>query len=112
MASAMAKAIHLDAAGFEKALGKSGVLVADFWAGWCMPCKMLAPSIDKLAEEYDGRATVGKVDIDESPELEEKHEIETIPTLIVYQGGKASEPLINPGSMTEIEDWLKENGAV
>ena len=69
MASAMAKAMHLDAAGFEKALGKSGVLVADFWAGWCMPCKMLAPSIDKLAEEYDGRATVGKVDFDEEQAL-------------------------------------------
>ena len=67
---------------------------------------------DRLAAEDEGKLLVGKVDIDESPEQEEKHEIETIPTLIVYQGGKASEPLINPGSMTEIEDWLKENGAV
>ena len=72
----------------------------------------LGPVVDRLAAQYEGKLLVGKVDIDESPELEEKHEIETIPTLIVYQGGKASEPLINPGSMTEIEDWLKENGAV
>ena len=77
-------------------------VVLDFWA----------PVVDRLAAQYEGKLLVGKVDIDESPELEEKHEIETIPTLIVYQGGKASEPLINPGSMTEIEDWLKENGAV
>ena len=87
MASAMAKAMHLDAAGFEKALGKSGVLVADFWAGWCMPCKMLAPSIDKLAEEYDGRATVGKVDIDEEQALAERFGVMSIPTVVCLLDG-------------------------
>ena len=87
-------------------------IIVEFWAPWCGYCRRLGPVVDRLAAQYEGKLLVGKVDIDESPELEEKHEIETIPTLIVYQGGRASEPLINPGSMTEIEDWLKENGAV
>ena len=90
----MAKAMHLDAAGFEKALGKSGVLVADFWAGWCMPCKMLAPSIDKLAEEYDGRATVGKVDIDEEQALAARYGVQSIPTVIVFKNGQILATLV------------------
>ena len=94
MASAMAKAMHLDAAGFEKALGKSGVLVADFWAGWCMPCKILAPSIDKLAEEYDGRATVGKVDIDEEQALAARYGVQSIPTVIVFKNGQILATLV------------------
>ena len=87
-------------------------VVLDFWEPWCGYCRRLGPVVDRLAAQYEGKLLVCKVDIDESPELEEKHEIETIPTLLVSPGGKASEPLINPGSMTEIEDWLKENGAV
>ena len=94
MASAMAKAMHLDAAGFEKALGKSGVLVADFWAGWCMPCKMLAPSIEKLAEEYEGRADVGKVDIDEEQARAARYGVQSIPTVIVFKNGQILATLV------------------
>lgn len=90
----MAEAIHFNAAQFEEALGKPGVLVVDFWAGWCMPCKMLAPSIEKLAEEYEGRAVVGKVDIDEEQALAARYGVQSIPTVMVFKNGQTLATLV------------------
>ena len=90
----MANAIHFQAAAFEEALNKPGVLVVDFWAGWCMPCKMLAPSIDKLAEDYADRAVVGKIDVDEEQELAMRYGVQSIPTVIVFKDGQIQTTLV------------------
>lgn len=81
-------AIHFESDTFEAALAKPGVLVVDFWATWCMPCKMLAPVIEKLADAYEGRAVVGKVDIDEEQALAVRYGVQSIPTVIVFKDGK------------------------
>jgi thioredoxin 1 len=79
----------LDAQAFDKLLAESGVpVVVDFWAEWCGPCHMLAPSVAQLTREFAGRAVVGKLDADEYPEILERYGIMGIPTLIYFQGGQ------------------------
>lgn len=69
-------------------------VVVDFWAEWCGPCKMIAPVLENLAEEYDGQILIGKVDIDTNPSLAELYEVRSIPTLIVFINGNPKEMII------------------
>lgn len=79
---------HFDEAGFNEALAQPGLLVVDFWAEWCGPCKMLGPVIEQLAQQYDGRAAVGKVNVDDEPELAQKYAIMSIPTVMFFKDGE------------------------
>ena len=78
------------AAEFDReVLQAEGLMLVDFWAAWCPPCRRLAPTIDALATEYEGRLAVTKVDIDENPELAQRYGIQSIPTLILFRDGRA-----------------------
>ena len=90
----MANALHFNQEQFETELAKSGVLVVDFWASWCMPCKMLAPVIDRLAAEYEGKATVGKVDVDEEAALAARYNVQSIPYVAIFRAGKLLDSLV------------------
>ncbi len=79
---------HFDETSFNEALAQKGLLVVDFWAEWCGPCKMLGPVIEQLAADYDGKAAVGKVNVDDEPELAQKYGIMSIPTVMFFKDGE------------------------
>lgn len=85
---------------------KNGVVLVDFWATWCGPCKMLAPNVEEIAEEYEGRAVVGKVDVDENPDLAERFGIMSIPALFVFVNGEVKEKLIGYRLKMQIAEVL------
>ena len=72
----------------EKVTNNEIPVLIDFWAEWCAPCRMLAPAVEKIAEEYKGKAIVGKVDIDSQVELAQKFGVMSIPTLILFKNGE------------------------
>ena len=85
---------------------KDGVTLVDFWATWCGPCKMLAPVIVEIAKDYDGRAQVCKVDVDENPELAQRYGIYSIPSVFVFKNGEAVDKLVGFRVKTQIAEVL------
>ena len=91
----MSNAISLTSADFsDKIENASGVALIDFWADWCGPCRMLAPTIDEIAEDFAGRADIYKVNVDEEGALAAKFGIMSIPTLIIFKNGEVFDKLV------------------
>lgn len=84
----MAKAIEITDANFEEIIKSEKPILVDFWAEWCGPCKMIGPIVEEIAGEYDGKAVIGKVDVDSNPAVAAKFGIRSIPTLLFFKNGE------------------------
>lgn len=99
--------VHFSQDGFDKALTQDQLMMVDFWADWCGPCKMLGPVIEDLAAQYDGKALVGKVNVDDEPQLAQRYGVMSIPTVIFLKNGKEIDRKVGvmpEGVFTEVLD--------
>ena len=90
----------------ETALDNPGVVVIDFWAEWCGPCRMIGPIIEELAGEYDGKALIGKVNVDDNAEVSQKFGIRSIPTVLILRNGEVADRQVGVTTKKVLEDKI------
>ncbi|AVJ15777.1 thioredoxin TrxA [Serratia rhizosphaerae] len=104
------KIIHLTDDSFAtEVLNAEGPILVDFWAEWCGPCKMIAPILNEIAEEFDGKLTISKLNIDENPATAPKYGIRGIPTLLLFKNGEVAATKVGALSKGQLKDFLTAN---
>src|SRR6266568_2654400 len=103
------KPILLSDTSFSSEISKYSLMVVDFWAAWCGPCRMVAPIIEQLAKEYAGRVAFGKLNVDENPLTSNEFEVQSIPTMLVFKNGKLVDGLVGAVPKYQIESKIKDH---
>ena len=93
---------------FEATIDENDIVLLDFWAEWCGPCKVIAPILGELAEELSDQATVAKVNVDDNPELAMRYHVMSIPTLLVFSGGEVHKRLVGAKGKSQLLQELDE----
>ena len=100
--------INVNDVNFEQEVLKSDIpVLVDFWAEWCMPCKMVAPAVAAIAKEYEGRLKVCKLNVDEGPQTSATYDVISIPTLTLFKNGEIVDKVIGVLSKSELESTIK-----
>ena len=103
----MGNAVEVSGANWDQVVLKAaGLVLVDFWAPWCGPCKAVAPVIEELAVEYQGKATIGKVNTDDNPEIASRYRIMGIPTLMFFKGGQIVDQAVGALSKKQLKEKL------
>jgi thioredoxin 1 len=105
----MAKAIEITDNNFGEFLATDQPILVDFWAEWCGPCKAIGPIVEELAGEYAGKAVIGKVDVDSNPNLSVEFGVRSIPTLLVFKGGKVVEKQVGLTSKSNLAKLINNH---
>lgn len=103
----MSKPIEFTDSNFEAEVEQSNTpVLVDFWAEWCGPCRMIAPAVEELANEYEGKAKIGKVNVDNNPNISVKYGIRSIPALLIFQNGEVVDQIIGAVPKSQIKKQL------
>jgi thioredoxin 1 len=102
---------HLDGPTFEAdVLSASLPVVVDFYADWCPPCRMMTPALERLAVEFEGKVTIGKIDVDVYQDIAIQYGVMAMPTLALFKGGKMVDRMVGyPGSANPIREWIEKH---
>ena len=100
-------ALQITDANFEELLGTGKPMVLDFWAEWCGPCRMVSPIIDELAQEYEGRVTIGKINVDENDDVVGRFGIRNIPTVIFFKNGEMVDKIVGATSKDKFKEKIE-----
>jgi thioredoxin 1 len=104
------KPVELSGTNFAQEVIKSTIpVLVDFWAVWCGPCKMIAPIVDELAVEYEGKLKIGKVDVDNQQQIAMNYGIRSIPTLLIFKDGKVVEQIVGAAPKKSLIDKLSKH---
>ena len=103
--------VKIDNSNFQSDVLEAGEpVVVDFWAEWCGPCTMIAPALEEIATELNGKVKIAKVNIDENPELAARYGVRSIPTLMIFKGGEVADMKVGAAPKTALSSWI--GGAV
>ena len=93
----------------ENVIKKGQPIIVDFWAEWCGPCKQIGPILEEISDEYRGKITIGKLDVDENPETPGKFQIRGIPTMLLFNNGELIDTKVGMSSKADLTEWIDKN---